>query len=403
MFSTSRRTWLWTTIASTLIALGAQWAQAQSNQPPVKVGMLLGFTGPAAQGAANYLAATKLAVKEINDAGGLLGRRIELVQADHGLDPARAVSEARRLVQLEKVNVVLGPEASGLAVAVAPIFAEAKILYFSTTVTAAPTPFNFTSLMSGLTQATAMMDFAAKNLKAKTVAIIADNGSVGKVLQEDVKRMAPGKGLQLVMTQEYDIRANDLTPQLLALRRTNPDVILHSGSLPTDGGTLIKTLAELGWSPKIISTVFGQSTVQVMAVSGQDSFKSGNYWGLIPKSFTYCAKDKIGDRAYDKYLAKLKAFDPAAYEKIDHKVSLYIYDPIFVYAAAVAGSKSLDAQTNLTWIEQNGSKLRGAGAGYPLSPSTTSHFMQGPDSVTFVQRPDVLRNEDKLVERQIDC
>ena len=201
MFSTSRRKWLWTTIASTLIALGAQWAHAQSNQPPVKVGMLLGFTGPAAQGAANYLAATKLAVKEINDAGGLLGRRIELVQADHGLDPARAVSEARRLVQLEKVTVVLGPEASGLAVAVAPIFNEAKILYFSTTVTAAPTPFNFTSLMSGLTQATAMMEFAANNLKAKTVAIIADNGSVGKVLQEDVKRRAPGTGLQLAMTQ----------------------------------------------------------------------------------------------------------------------------------------------------------------------------------------------------------
>lgn len=403
MFSTSRRRWLWTTVASTLIALGTQWAHAQNNQPPVKIGMLLGFTGPAAQGAANYLAATRLAIKELNDAGGLLGRRIEIVQADHGLDPARAVSEARRLVQLEKVNVVLGPEASGLAVAVAPIFQEAKILYFSTTVTAAPTPFNFTSLMSGLTQATAMMDFAARNLKAKTIGILADNGSVGKVLQDDVKRLAPGKGLQLVLAQEHDIRANDLTPQLLALRRANPDVILHSGSLPADGGTLIKALAELGWSPKIISTIFGQSTVQVMAVSGPDSFKSGNYWGLIPKAFTYCAKDKIGDRAYDKYLAKLKAFDPAAYEKIDHKVSLYIYDPIFVYAAAVAGTKSLDAQTNLTWIEQNGSKLRGAGAGYPLSPTATSHFMQGPDSVTFVQRPDVLRNEDKLVERQIDC
>ena len=49
------------------------------------------------------------------------------------------------------------------------------------------------------------------------------------------------------------------------------------------------------------------------------------------------------------------------------------------------------------------SKLRGAGAGYPLSPTATSHFMQGPDSVTFVQRPDVIRNEDKLIERQIDC
>jgi len=263
--------------------------------------------------------------------------------------------------------------------------------------------YNFTSLMSGLTQATSMLDFAATHLKAKTVAVIADNGGLGKQMTEDVKKLAPTKGLNLVGTQEYDIRATDMTPQLLALRRANPDVVMHTGSLPADGGTLINALKEIGWTPTIVSAVFGQSTIQVMQISGPDSFKSGKYWGLLPKAFTYCAKDKVGDRAYDRYLNRIKAFDPEAFAKIDHKVSLYIYDPFYVWKAAVEGTKSLDGTGIVKWIEANASKLKTAGAGYPVAASASSHFMQGPDSVTFVQRPDLVRAEDKLVERNIDC
>jgi len=401
MFKASRRILLRAALAAcALIAVPA--AQAQSNEP-IKIGLLFGFTGPAAQGAANFLAVSRLAAKEINDSGGLLGRKVELVQADHGFDPARAVSEARRLTTQVKVDVVFGPEGSALGVAVAPIFNEAKIPYFSTTVTAAPTVYNFTSLMSGLTQATSMLDFAATHLKAKSVAVIADNGGLGKQMTEDVKKLAPAKGLNLVGTQEYDIRATDMTPQLLALRRANPDVVMHTGSLPADGGTLINALKEIGWTPTIVSAVFGQSTIQVMQISGPDSFKSGKYWGLMPKAFTYCAKDKVGDRAYDRYLNRIKAFDPEAYARIDHKVSLYIYDPFYVWKAAVEGTKSLDGTGIVKWIEANASKLKTAGAGYPIAASASSHFMQGPDSVTFVQRPDLVRAEDKLVERNIDC
>ena len=156
--------------------------------------------------------------------------------------------------------------------------------------------------------------------------------NVGGLAQRLASQLAKGKSTSIVRLRvdwAAIVGADDVFEA--ALRRANADVILHSGSLPADGGALINALKDLGWSPKIISTIFGQSTVQVMQVSGPDSFKSGNYWGLLPKAFTYCAKDKIGDRAYDKYLSRLKAFNPAAYEKIDHKVSLYIYDPVFVY------------------------------------------------------------------------
>src|SRR5262245_11561346 len=98
-------------------------ASAQANAP-IKIGVLLPFSGPAAFQATSSMIALRMGVKEINDAGGLLGRKLELVQADDQFNPAQSVNEARRLLQLEKVNFVMGPMASSLALAVAPIFNE---------------------------------------------------------------------------------------------------------------------------------------------------------------------------------------------------------------------------------------------------------------------------------------
>ena len=402
MTNMAKRKFLGGVLCAAMLAAMAP-AGAQNAQPPIKVGLLFGFTGPAAIAAVGSLAAAKLAVKEINDAGGLLGRQLELVQADHQFDPANTVSEARRLVQREKVDVSFGPEASFLAVAVGPIFAEGKIPYFSTTVSVAQTPYNFTALMSGETQAIGMLDFAAKHLKAKTIAVFADSGTVGKALQEDVKKYAPEKGLTVTIMTDFANKTTDVTPQLLAIRKTNPDVIIHSGSLPADSAVMLKNMDEINYHPVIVSTVFGQAPRQVMELAGPDVFKSGKNWGFALKAYTYCAKEKPGQRLFDQYLVKLKAAEPANFEKIDAKTSLYVYEPMMVWRAAVEATKSLDGPGIVAWIEQNGSKLRGAGAGYPISYSKASHFMWGPDATTVVQRPDLVRAEDKLVERQTDC
>jgi len=402
----SRRALLAAALAmgTTGAALLAPSTQAQQAGQPIKVGLLYSFSGAGATGAANYLAAARMAVKEINDAGGLLGRRLELVQADHAFDPARAVSEARRLTQLEKVDVVFGPEASSLAVAVAPIFNEAKTPYFSITVVLGPTPLNFSAVMSGTSQAAAMLDFAANQLKAKTVALLIDNGSVGKQLAEDAKKLAPAKGLQIVAIQEHEIRATDQTPQILALKRANPDVLIHSGSLPPDTVVLLKNLNEVGWHPKIVSTVFGLAAGQILANGAPDAFKSGDNWGLAMKGFTYCAKDKIGGRQYDQYLARLKAAEPVNFGKMDHNASLYgTYEPIMAWRAAAEATKTLDGPTIAAWLEANGSKMRAAGTGQPIGITKANHYMVGADAITFVQRPDLVRPEDKLVERNIDC
>src|SRR5437870_214715 len=92
-----RRRFVAACIAATATFSGvvmAPSALAQSSQPPIKIGVLLGFTGPAAFLAAGSMIAIRMGLKEINDAGGLLGRRLEIVQADDQFNPTQAVNEA---------------------------------------------------------------------------------------------------------------------------------------------------------------------------------------------------------------------------------------------------------------------------------------------------------------------
>src|SRR5262245_54712917 len=98
------------------------------NTTPIKVGTILSVTGPDANTGFSLATGVRMAIDEINKAGGVAGRQLVLVQSDDQSDPTAAVNEARRLVLQEKVNFVVGPLASQRTLAVIPIMNEAKVL-----------------------------------------------------------------------------------------------------------------------------------------------------------------------------------------------------------------------------------------------------------------------------------
>ena len=385
-----------------ILGLTLPVSKVAAQAAPIKLGVLLSFTGPAAISAASYWPAIRMAVKEINDAGGLLGRKVEIVQADDQSNPAQAVSEARRLAQLEKVNFVMGPGASGLALAVAPVFNEAKIVYFSTSVAVIPTPYNFSPMMSTSAYVQPMVKFMKDNLRARNVAVLSDNGAASKATVEDFKKQIPGQGMNLIMIQEHDTRPTDITPQLLSIKRSNPDVLVHTTSYGEDAGLLIKSMAEMGWNIPVMSAAAGLAAGATLKIAGPDAFKSERIYSPVPLAHTYCASDKPGSRNYDRYVSRLKAFEPENFDKIDQKSSLYLYDALQLLKAAIEGTKSLDGATLVGWMDQNATKQLGT-AGAPFASTTGSHFMMGADSMAIVKRPDLVRQADKLVERVTGC
>jgi branched-chain amino acid transport system substrate-binding protein len=380
---------------------GAAWSQSGDK---IRIGAMMALTGPAAVPNTEMMIGVRMAAKEINERGGIMGRQVELVVADDQFNPAQAVNEARRLVSHEKVQVMLGPTVSQMALAAAPVFTEAKILNVSSAASAALTPqlapFHFSAWTSTEAQSEAQVAYAVDVLKAKSVAVLTDTGGQGKSAQEVFKRVLAARGVTLTGVQEHEPRVTDVTPQLLSLRRGNPEVILQVSTVIEDAALTVKTMQDLGWQPKVVSNVLAVLPQQAMKAAGPDIFKSGQLAGVTMRAHTYCQGQAVGGTEFGQFQARLKAFDSQNYEKLNPKSVGILYDGLFLIKAAVEATRSFDGATLRAWIEKNASSVKGING--TLAASASNHFLIGPDGLAVVTRPDVVRS-DGLVQRLSGC
>ncbi len=384
-------------LLATALPLSAAFAQGSQ---PIRIGSLMPMTGPASGVGVTHTIGSGMAVKEINAAGGIMGRQIQIITADDQGDPTQAVSEAKRLVFQEKVDLLLGPLLSGLVIATAPVLTEAKIASIhsgaSTAITTQLLPYGFSMFTSVDEQAKSMVNYAA-NAKVKSAAILTDNGALSKAVHEPMREGLKARGITLTGLQEHDMRSTDITPQILALRRTNPDIILYIVTTGEDAGLAVKTLNDIGWDVPIVSPTFSNVTGPVLKIAGPDVFKGGKVIGQTYKTYTYCPGDAVGGSAFAKFLAKLKTAEPVNYERIGLLNVSWLYDGVYIYKAAIEGTKSTEGPKVAAWIEDNVAKLNDRISGR-LAASKTSHFLIGADALEMVSRSDV-RREDGMVQR----
>jgi branched-chain amino acid transport system substrate-binding protein len=337
--------------------------------PPIRLGEFLDITGGGATAAETTKFALDIAVADINAAGGIAGRQIVAVPADTQTDPTVGVGEITRLVQQEKVDVIFGPLISQVALAALPVATEAKIPEIGTTGSDAITPrigpYYFSLLINAASQAKAMVDQAERVLKAKSGAIISDSGAQSKSFVESMKQEMAARGMKLTGVQEYQYRATDMTPQLLTLKRGNPDTLFLFTSSGEDAGNVLKGRDELGWDPKVT----GNYTVHDVT-------------GLNYLSFTYCDAKQL-PRPFVDFVARAKAFNAGAAARLSMPFAATVYDGVFLLKDAIeaTGGKT-DGPTIAAWIEANGARHTGIlGA---LSASPASHFLVGADALAAV-------------------
>jgi ABC-type branched-subunit amino acid transport system substrate-binding protein len=370
-------------VADLLLAPGA--ARAQSA--PMKVGEFLDITGGGASAAEAARLGVELAVHEINQGGGIGGRKIELLTSDTQTDPTVGVGEIKRLVLQEKVELVFGPLISQVALAALPVMNQAKTAAVGTTgsdqITVEKGPYYFSILINAESQAKAMIAQAEKVLHAKSGAIISDSGAQAKSFVESMKREMEARGIKLTGTQEYQYRATDMTPQLLNLKRGTPDTLFLFSSSGEDVGNVLKSLDDIGWTVKVT----GNYTVATFAdaairIAGKEPFQKFDVSGIAYKAFTYCKADDL-PKPYLEFAAKAKAFRAAEAARLSLPYAATLYDAVVLFKEAVEGSGGkTDGPTIAAWIEQNAQNHRGVLG--PLNASPTSHWLVGPDQLTAV-------------------
>nr|WP_244561364.1 ABC transporter substrate-binding protein [Bradyrhizobium canariense] len=245
-------------ISATGLAASAQ-AQDQGKEKKIKIGVVFDLTGPLAGGGSElgYIGA-KIILDHFARTG-VEGYKIEAVYADAQSKPDIAINESVRLLEQEKVDMVLGFFSSAQCVPVAARVEQLKKFMWMTTCISSAV-FNekgykyvFRPQASGDQFGMMTMDFIAQNAKAKfdkepkdlRVAIIHEDGAYGVDVSRGNEAGAKKAGFNVVMKEGYSATAPDLSALVTKLKRAKPDVIFHTGYNP-DITLLLRQAREQG-------------------------------------------------------------------------------------------------------------------------------------------------------------
>jgi len=192
----------------------------------------------------------KMAADEINKAGGVNGRQVELVIEDDQGRPEQAATVVTKLVNQDRVHAILGEVASSNSLAAAPIAQQAKIPMISPSSTnpkvTAVGDYIFRVCFIDPFQGDVMAKFAANTLKAKTAAILLDvNSDYSRGLTQFFEASFTGLGGQVIQKQSYTQTDRDFSGQLTAIRSAKPDVIFIPGYYG-QVGVIAKQAKQLG-------------------------------------------------------------------------------------------------------------------------------------------------------------
>lgn len=383
-----RRNLLSAAVAGVVMGL-APAAFAQQLPQVIKIGSVQPLTGSSAAGGALGKAVVDMTVKEINAAGGIAGRKVEVVYGDDGTDPARAVAESKRLIEQEKVHVLGGPQIAANAMAAAQEITKAKIVSLpftgATSITPQVYPYGFATFYAVDSFANAMADYAIDVLKFTSIGVLTDTGAQGKLAAEAFKKRLTERGVKIAAMETADFAATDVLPQTLNLRRAGAGVILQVSSNQNTPARLFMATEEMGWKVPIISQVSALFPAQIKDIVGTNPYPSGRLIGLTTKSTTYCPGEKTAELPYVKFLKRVKAAVPD-WQKLPLPLAGYHYDGVQLIKAAIEGTKSIDGPKMAAWVEANSGKIPTVVG--KMSASKTNHILYGPDVFAFTARPD---------------
>ena len=217
----------------------------------IKIGTSLPLSGGAAVAGEGFQAGLKAAVAEVNAAGGIGGRRIDLVVLDDGFEAARSVANIRRLGEEEKVFAVLGPAGTANLPGSFAYLARKGMPMFAPVLPPDPDQDEVWLLGTGHTdQVRVIVDWLAGE-GVKTVALLSQDNDLGAAFAAGIDEQAPKHGVTLVASEKLEPNSTDVDSAVLKLKEKNPDAVI-SGTDNAQTALLLKEAKNLEWAPIII-------------------------------------------------------------------------------------------------------------------------------------------------------
>lgn len=356
----------------------------QDSTGPIKVGLLIPLTGSLAQAGAWIQEGVKYGVQQVNAAGGVDHRKVELVTLDTAGDPTQAVTGVNKLITQDSVQFIIGPITSDEMTAVLPAENQHDIASIpvvgSSTLTPKTMPYGFSMLLNAADQAQAMVNYA-KSKHYTRVAILHDNGQQGLSANSALKSAAAKAGMTVTGDQQYSVGDTNISAQALSLKQGNPQAVLLFPTDGTDVGHVLQAMQNLNWNVPVVGGYGAHYSTQIAQVSGAKSMSTLTATAYGP--FGACP-GKPAPAATQKYISAIKAFDPKAFSSLALDLAAASTDAVSIMKQGMQGAGSTSGSKFAAWMDKNAHSISGL-INPSVSASSSSHYLFGPGDMVLVK------------------
>ena len=334
------RHWL-ASIAVISFALLGSVAQAAE---PVKVGMSMALTGALAGTGKAALLATQMWVEDINRAGGLLGRPVELICYDDQSNPSTVPGIYTKLLDVDRVDLATSGYATNMVAPAMPIVMQRGMVFIGLYALAVNDQFHYERYFAIVPQGTdSRLEFSRGFYQVAlsmipspaTVAIVGADAEFSRIATDGARENAKKSGLRIVYDRTYPPNTVDFAPIVRAIQAVNPDVV-YLASYPLDSVGMVRAVNEVGLKTNMFGG--GMIGLQYAAIKQQ----LGTLLNGITSFDTYVPEPSLKFPGIKEFLVRYQR--RAATEGVD---PLGFYTPPFAYARMQVMAQAIEATNSL--------------------------------------------------------
>ncbi|HEY4375194.1 MAG TPA: ABC transporter substrate-binding protein [Burkholderiales bacterium] len=329
-----------------LLSAAALPKSAFAQGEPIRIGWLAAMTGPSSAPAIGFDRGVHFAADQVNAAGGVKGRKIEIITRDTQGDPTKAVNATQEMISQLKVHAIWGPTNSGESLAVTPIMARAKMpnihpCVVDSLIDTAKYPNAFRLAPSNQQWDDAVRNYCLKILKVKKVAVIGDTTGYGVSAVTASVAALQKDGGDVVYKANIDATQPDMTPDMLRAKNAGAQAIVVWSVTTGMEARMFNTRAKMGWDVPFV---------------GHPSLSSGEIAKLIDKPANWDKVYAIGYKSAS-YDASGK-LPPKSQELMDKltKAKIELGDTLYWWVAG-----GYDAITLIAKAVETSGGTQGAG------------------------------------------
>jgi branched-chain amino acid transport system substrate-binding protein len=341
-------------VVALLVSLGvALPGRTAPTGAPVKIGSTLGLTGPLAATALVHKIAGEIYVEQLNRKNGLLGRPIEWVLLDDQSKPDVARTLYERLITVDKVDLLVGPYATGAilsAMGVAQRYDKLLVHHTFGIPHLAKYERHFPTWAIGPEPAKTFPNLlfdglAASGKPPRTVAIVTDKFPSVHFMSVGAREVARTRGLREVLYLEFEFGTRDFGPIAARVKDANPD-FLWVGAIGLDGNMLLEALKKIDYAPRSHFYLYPAPGPLAKAPEGKNALSTTVFEEHPP--FT----DSPAAAEYVKLFRERAAKAGLPYQAVDVQAAAS-YTAWQLIEAAVTATKSLDDKVLAQWLKGN--------------------------------------------------